>query len=105
MKHEDILASVAVLILAGVIVYLTKVGFLAIGRGAGKTSKIDYAQAIDKAGVAGAGDAAALLSGPAIYLANTPWPFGANQGNTLPPTSAGTTLPGATNSDFLGFTG
>lgn len=105
MKHEDILASVAVLILAGVLVYLTKIGFLAIGGSAAKSGRITANQSIDTAAIAGAGGAAALISGPSIYMLNSPWPFGSNTGNVIPPTNAGTTLPGANAADFLGFTG
>lgn len=103
MKHEDILASVAVLILAGVLVYLTKIGFLVIGGSTAKGNRISANQAIDTNAINATGAASALISGPSIYLANTPWPFGPNDGNVIPPTSSGTTLPGANAADFLGF--
>lgn len=104
MKHEDILASVAVVILAGVLVYLTKIGAIALNLGAKKSNRIDANQQIDAAAITATGGApSALISGPAIYMANTPWPFGANVGNVIPANSAGVTLPGAADADFLGF--
>lgn len=104
MKHEDILASVAVVILAGVLVYLSKVGFIALHLGSNKVDRISANQEIDVSAISGAGGTpSALISGPSIYMANTPWPFGANVGNVIPPNSAGVTLPGADNADFLGF--
>lgn len=104
MKHEEILASLAVLALSGVLVYLTKVGAITINTLGNRNRRIAGNQVIAANQVlATGGDPASLLSGPAIYVSQTPWPFGPNVGNTLPPTSAGVTLPGANQADFLGF--
>jgi hypothetical protein len=104
MKNDEILASLAVLVLSGVLVYLTKVGLITIGQGTAQAAKISANQAIDQSGITGAGgNPDALTSGPSIYLANTPWPYGPNDGNVIPPASAGQTIAGASPSDFLGF--
>lgn len=104
MPKEDILASVAVLVLAGVLVYMTKVGLLTIGGASAKRGRISANQAIDADGiVAAGGDPSDLLNGPSIYVSSLPWPFGANVGNVIPPNSAGVTLPGSVGADFLGF--
>ncbi len=104
MKHEEILASVSVLILAGVIVYATKFGGFLVEKAAHKSSIIqanqfNAGQAIEGSG----GDPSSLINGPAIYVENTPWPYWPPVGNVIPPNSAGTTLPGAAGADFLGF--
>lgn len=104
MQREEILASVSVLVLSGVLVYLTKVGAITIGKIGQKSNRITANQSIASAAInANDGDASGFVYGPSIYVANQPWPFGANVGNTLPPTSAGVTLPGASQADFLGF--
>jgi hypothetical protein len=104
MKHDEILASVAVLILAGVLVYLTRIGVLTIGLAAHRSDSIAANQAIAGNEIAASGgDPGSLIYGPAIYVANTPWPFGSGAGNVIPPTSAGNTLPGAISADFLGM--
>jgi len=104
MRHDEIFASVAVLILAGVLVYLTKIGVLTVGLAAQKGNRIAANQSVDASAIeAAGGDPGSLIEGPAIYVANTPWPYGAPVGNTIPPSSAGVTLPGAPSSDFLGF--
>lgn len=106
MKRDEIFASVAVLLLAGIIVYLTRVGALTIGHLGRKHTKIAANQSIaaDEIMAAG-GDPGSLIAGPSIYVVNTPWPYGAAVGNVLPPTNAGATLPGAAPADYLGFTG
>jgi hypothetical protein len=104
MRHDEILASVAVLVLAGVLVYLTKIGVLTVGLAARKSNRIAANQATDAAAIeAAGGDPGSLISGPAIYVANTPWPYGAPVGNVIPPASASVTLPGSPSTDFLGF--
>jgi hypothetical protein len=104
MKHDEILASLAVLVLSGVLVYLTKVGLLTIGHANRKSMSISANQAVaaDEITAAG-GDPGSLIQGASIYLANAPWPFGPNVGNVIPPNSAGVTLPGADAANFLGF--
>jgi hypothetical protein len=103
MKHDEILASVSVLVLAGVIVYATKVGLITTGNLLNKSSKISTSQSFDSASIqAVGGDPNALLSGPSIYLSNAPYPFWPPVGNVLPPNNSSGTI-GVANGDFLGF--
>jgi hypothetical protein len=103
MKHDEILASVSVLVLAGVIVYATKVGLITTGNLLHKSGKISANQAFDSASIqAAGGDPNALLSGPSIYLANAPYPFWPPVGNVIPPNNSAGTIT-ATGGDFLGF--
>jgi hypothetical protein len=103
MKHDEILASVSVLVLAGVIVYATKVGLITTGTLLSKSNKINSAQSFDSNSIsASGGNAMALLQGPSIYLANAPYPFWPPIGNVIPANSATTTI-GSANGDFLGF--
>ena len=104
MNREEVFASVAVLALAGVLTYLTRAGFIAFNHVGKRHDTINANRAIAAPDiVGGGGDAAAFLTGPSIYIANSPWLFGANVGNVIPPNSAGVTLPGAVQADFLGF--
>jgi hypothetical protein len=103
MRHEEVMASVAVLVLAGVLVYLTKIGVLAVGGAVNKDAMRAANQMSAAADIGGAGgDPSAFVYGPAIYMANTPWLFSPPGGNTIPPTGS-QTLPGAGPTDFLGF--
>lgn len=104
MRHDEILASVSVLVLAGVIVYATKFGGVTVAKLLHKDATIAANQQNAAWAVNGAGgDPSALVNGPAIYVQNTPFPYWPPVGNVIPPTNAGTTLPGAANADFLGF--
>lgn len=104
MGKSEILAGVAVVALVGTFSYLSKAGLLTFVHMFHKRSHISANQAIASNDIAGAGgDPASFISGPAIYAANSPWLFGANVGNVIPPNSAGVTLPGAVAADFLGF--
>lgn len=104
MGKSEILAGVAVVALVGTFSYLSKVSFISFAHMFRKKSHISAAQAIASDDIAGAGgNPGAFISGPAIYAANSPWLFGANVGNVIPPNSAGVTLPGAVAADFLGF--
>jgi hypothetical protein len=99
VKHEEILASVSVLVLAGVIVYATKVGLITTGTLLSKQNKYSANQQSDISAVNAAGGSSQLVSGPSIYMSNTPWPYWPPVGNVIPPNSnqvVGT-------SDFLGF--
>jgi hypothetical protein len=103
MRHDEILASVSVIVLAGVIVYATKVGLITTGTLLSKKGKITAAQSFDSNSIsASGGNAMALLQGPSIYLASAPYPFWPPIGNVLPPNGAATTI-GPTGGDFLGF--
>lgn len=104
MGKSEVLAGVAVVALTGTLAYLSKAGLLTFMHLKRKSNHISASQAIASDDIAGAGgNPQAFLSGPTIYSANTPWLFGANVGNVIPPNSAGVTLPGAVAADFLGF--
>lgn len=104
MGKSEIMAGVAVVALTGTLAYLSKAGLLTFAHMFHKKAHISASQAIASDDIAGAnGDPSAFISGPAIYSANSPWLFGANVGNVIPPNSAGVTLPGAVAADFLGF--
>src|SRR6202046_4254269 len=103
MKHEEILASVSVLVLAGVIVYATKVGLITTGNLLHKSNKHSTSQSFDSPAIqAIGGDPSQLVNGPSIYLSNTPYPFWPPVGNVLPPNTSSGTI-GAADGDFLGF--
>jgi hypothetical protein len=105
MNKADVITGVAVVAVCGGITYGAKVLGLTTAIFGRKRSQITASQAIASNDIAGAGgDPSAFLSGPSIYAANSPWLFGANVGNVIPPNSAGVTLPGAVAADFLGFT-
>jgi hypothetical protein len=103
MRRDEVMASVSVLVLAGVLVYLTKIGVLVVGQSASKDAMIAANQANAAADISAAGgNAAAFITGPAIYMVNTPWLFSPPGGNTIP--APGTAnIVGAGASDFLGF--
>jgi hypothetical protein len=104
MNKTEIATGVAVVAVTGAIVYSAKLGLTTLNIFGRKRSKVTANQAIAQQAITGAGgDPMSFIGGPAIYAANTPWLFGANVGNTIPPTSAGVTLPGAGEGDFLGF--
>lgn len=104
MNKSEIIAGVAVIALTGTIAYLSKAGLLTIAHLTNKSNKHAAMQAIAVDDITGAGGSAqSFFGGPSIYLANTPWLFGANVGNVIPPNSAGVTLPGSIQADFLGF--
>ena len=104
MKRSEIWTGVAVVAVTGAIVYSSKVALTTLNLFGRKSNKISANQAIATSAIAGAGgDPSSFISGPAIYAANSPWMFGPNVGNTIPPLSAGNTLPGAQSADFLGF--
>lgn len=104
MNKAEIITGVAVVAVTGAIVYSSKILLLTANIFGSKKNRITANQAIAQSAVAGAGgDASSFVQGPAIYSANTPWMFGPNVGNVIPPLSAGVTLPGADNADFLGF--
>lgn len=104
LDRHEIITGVAVVAVTGAIVYSSKLLLLTGSLFGKKKGKIAGNQAIAQDAIAGAGgNANAFISGPSIYTANSPWYFGPNVGNTLPPSSAGVTLPGAEAADFLGF--
>lgn len=104
MNKSEILTGVAVVAVTGAIVYSAKIGVATLNIFGGKRNKITANQAIASAAIAGAGgNPGSFIGGPAIYAANTPWMFGPNVGNVIPPLSAGVTLPGADQADFLGW--
>lgn len=104
MQRSEIIAGVAVVALTGTIAYLSKAGLLTVLHLTGRKNKHQAMQAMASDDISGAGgNAQSFFGGPSIYLANTPWLFGANVGNVIPPLSAGVTLPGAVQADFLGF--
>lgn len=104
MNRSEIVTGVAVVAVTGAIVYSAKIGLLTLNLFGKRRKHISANQAIASSAIAGAnGDTASFINGPAIYSANTPWLFGPNVGNVIPPTSAGVTLPGAQDADFLGF--
>lgn len=104
MNKSEIATGVAVAALVAGIAYSSKLVALTAAIFGSKKSRISANQSIASPDIAGAGgNPAAFLSGPAIYAANTPWLYGANVGNVIPPNSAGVTLPGAVAADFLGF--
>lgn len=104
MNKAEIITGVAVVAVTGAIVYSSKIAVLTLNIFGSKRNKISANQAIAQSAVVGAGgDAGSFIQGPAIYSANTPWLFGPNVGNVIPPLSAGVSLPGADSADFLGF--
>lgn len=104
MQRSEIIAGVAVVALTGTIAYLSKAGLLTLAHLSKRTNKHTAMQAVATDDISGAGGSAqSFFGGPSIYLANTPWLFGANVGNVIPPNSAGVTLPGSVQADFLGF--
>lgn len=104
LNRHEIITGVAVVAVTGAIVYSSKLLLLTGNLFGRKRSHISANQAIASQAIAGAGgNGSAFISGPAIYTANSPWMFGPNVGNTIPPSSAGVTLPGAEAADFLGF--
>jgi hypothetical protein len=103
MNHEEILAAVSVTVLAGVIVYATKVGALTTSNLLHKQNKISTNQSFDSPAIqASGGDPSQLVQGPSIYLANAPYPFWPPIGNVIPANSATNTI-GVGDGDFLGF--
>lgn len=104
MNKSEIITGVAVVAVTGAIVYSSKLLLLTANIFGGKKNKISANQAIATQAIAGAGgDPGSFINGPASYVANSPWLFGPNVGNVIPPLSAGVTLPGADQADFLGF--
>lgn len=104
MNKAEIITGVAVVAVTGAIVYSAKIGLMTLHLFGSKKNKISSNQAIASSAIAGAGgDPTSFIQGPSIYMSASPWLFGPNVGNTIPPTSAGVTLPGADQADFLGF--
>jgi hypothetical protein len=102
MNSTDVLASVAVLVLSGVLVYLGRNGLKSANSWAQKEATVNANRQTAGADVAAAyGGPQAFIQGPSIYVANTPWLFQAPVGNTIPPSQA-SGYPGAGPSDFLG---
>jgi hypothetical protein len=104
LDRHEVFTGVAVIAITGAIVYSSKLLILTGNIFGRKKGRITANQAIATPAITGAGgNPNAFTGGPSIYTANAPWPFGPNVGNTIPATSAGVTLPGADQADFLGF--
>jgi hypothetical protein len=105
MNKEDVLASTAVLVLAGVLAYLGRNGLRSANAWASKEMTMSAKKQRAGSDIASVyGGPSAFVNGPAIYVANTPWLFQAPIGNTIPPTAA-SGYPGAGPSDYIGDLG
>lgn len=98
MDKEGVLAAVAILVLAGVIVY----GYNQISANNAAVSKQNVmdnqalmSQEVIQSEILATGSANAFNSGAAIYVANTPYLFQAPLGNVIPNNAVSTTLPGS----------
>lgn len=104
MDKEGALAAIAILVLAGVVVY----GYNKVSTANAVNSQQNVlanqaamAQDVIQSEILSTGSANAFNNGAAIYVANTPYLFQAPLGNIIPPNAAQNTMPGAQNSVCL----
>jgi hypothetical protein len=98
MDKEGALAALAILVLAGVLVYGYKTATTVGAANAQNTmygSEASAAMNVIQSEILAAGTQQAFNSGPAIYLAQTPYLFNVPIGNIIPSTSPSNTLPGS----------